>query len=46
MSRLWALLTPLEQKELAQSLLRVAIVDEQRVISWHWYRPFAPLFRS
>jgi hypothetical protein len=46
MSRLWARLTPLEQKELAQSLLRVAIVDEQRVISWHWYRPFSPLFRS
>jgi hypothetical protein len=42
--RLWRRLTPLEQKGIAQSLLRVAIVDNQHVIEWYWYRPFTPLF--
>lgn len=46
MDRLWRQLVPLEQKSLAQALLRVAMIDNQHVVAWHWYRPFAPLFQS
>lgn len=44
-ARLWQLLTPLEQKGIAQSLLRVALLDNQTIIDWKCYRPFAPLFQ-
>jgi DNA invertase Pin-like site-specific DNA recombinase len=45
MGRLWSLLTPLEQKGLAQILLRVAIIDNQRVLEWKWYHSFQPVFQ-
>jgi site-specific DNA recombinase len=43
---LWRLLTPLERKDIAQSLLRVGVVDNKHVARWEWYPPFNPLFAS
>jgi hypothetical protein len=44
--QLWRLLTPLEQKAVAQSLLKVARVDDGHIVEWHWYPPFHSLFAS
>jgi hypothetical protein len=34
---LWGLLTPLERKQIATVLLRVATVDTSHIVAWHWY---------
>ena len=34
---LWGLLTPLERKQIATVLLRVATVDTGHVVAWQWY---------
>ncbi len=41
---LWLQLTTLEQKEIAQSLLDVGIIENQRIIEWRWYASFTSLF--
>ncbi len=41
---LWGLLTPLERKQIATVLLRVATVDTGHVVAWHWYPGCAALF--
>lgn len=41
---LWSLLTDLERKEMVRALLDVAVVEEQHVVEWRWYGPFADLF--
>ncbi len=41
---LWGLLTPLEQKQIATVLLRVATVDAGQIVAWHWYPGCEALF--
>jgi DNA invertase Pin-like site-specific DNA recombinase len=43
-ARLWSQLTPLERKGLTQAILRVALLDNQTIIEWNWYRPFTTVF--
>jgi hypothetical protein len=41
---LWGLLTPLERKQIATVLLRVATVDTSHIVAWHWYPGCEVLF--
>lgn len=42
--RLWSLLKPLDQKDLARTLLQVATVEAGQITEWRWYPAFAGLF--
>ena len=42
-SCLWSSLTPLEQRGIARSMLRDAIVENQQIITFCWESPFTPL---
>ena len=41
---LWTQLSELERKEITQVLLRTTEVENQQIIDWQWYEPFADLF--
>lgn len=44
--RLWSLLKPLDQKELARTLLQAATLEADQITEWRWYPAFASLFAA